>query len=474
MSEPAEIHHASLQYQAHTNKHGHAELRRILLALGELRNASIHLRNSLTRHAQKHWVLPNGKPNFKRIRQAENNSLTDLRKHQTEYEAVARKVQQAVMQNVDTQFRRYYADKGGKPKTHSPHDTHTLEISEPSVSHIKLRKSGTAGIHIKGLPHIWFKTDGRIPMLEQPKTIRITVRNRTITATLVYAVPNYPAMPAIHDNCGIDPGIAVRLTVVNDQGQYYTVETLSGKEHRELVRKLNRAMQRCRDAAIKDERAYWQQQRRADGTYKSRFRWKDSPSKNYIALRAQLREVEHKRTVRTRNHEHRITTEIVRTHQQVFIEDTQITNMVKSAKGTLENPGTNVAQKRGLNRSIHEQRWGSCRSQLEYKCQWYQREYARTPAAYSSKTCLRCGHMDRKNRLTQAQFRCVKCDHGCNADIVGAENSRRRGLETTAGAGDTAKSPVNRRNPAMQGSNQQGLGSQPSLLMFTEIRAPVC
>ena len=42
----------------------------------------------------------------------------------------------------------------------------------------------------------------------------------------------------------------------------------------------------------------------------------------------------------------------------IAIEDLEIKNMTKSAKGTLEEPGKNVAQKRGLNREIMRQSWG--------------------------------------------------------------------------------------------------------------------
>ena len=44
MSEAAGIHHASLQYQAHTGRRDHAELRRIPLTPDELRKAAVDLR----------------------------------------------------------------------------------------------------------------------------------------------------------------------------------------------------------------------------------------------------------------------------------------------------------------------------------------------------------------------------------------------------------------------------------------------
>ena len=39
-------------------------------------------------------------------------------------------------------------------------------------------------------------------------------------------------------------------------------------------------------------------------------------------------------------------------HDLIALEDLGVKDMTRSAKGTVENPGKNVAQKSGLNRSI--------------------------------------------------------------------------------------------------------------------------
>jgi len=41
----------------------------------------------------------------------------------------------------------------------------------------------------------------------------------------------------------------------------------------------------------------------------------------------------------------------------VCIEDLQVSNMVRSAKGTKASPGKNVRAKSGLNRAILDQGW---------------------------------------------------------------------------------------------------------------------
>ena len=221
-------------------------------------------------------------------------------------------------------------------------------------------------------------------------------------AILVYEFPNYPPTPVTYQSCGIDPGVVQRLTVVNDQGKYQQLPGIDASQHRKTVRRLKRQIQRCRDAALSDDRARWVNVKRQDGKAKRRFRWNHKPSRKYLQVIAQLRRVERKRIKTLQAEEHRITTEIVRNHQVIAIEDTAIINMTRSARGTAENPGKNVAQKRGLNGSVLSQRWAAISQKLEYKSRWYGRQCIRVPAAHTSQTCPACGHVDAGSRFTQS------------------------------------------------------------------------
>ena len=60
---------------------------------------------------------------------------------------------------------------------------------------------------------------------------------------------------------------------------------------------------------------------------------------------------------------HKTTTTISQNHALVCVEDLQVRNMSRSAKGTVETPGKNVRQKSGLNRAILDQGWGEFRRQ---------------------------------------------------------------------------------------------------------------
>ena len=60
--------------------------------------------------------------------------------------------------------------------------------------------------------------------------------------------------------------------------------------------------------------------------------------------------------------------------------------------------------------------------------EWHGRRFLVVPAAYSSQTCAVCGHIDPKNRDTQAAFRCLDCGHTAHADFNAACVLRQRGL----------------------------------------------
>ena len=49
----------------------------------------------------------------------------------------------------------------------------------------------------------------------------------------------------------------------------------------------------------------------------------------------------------------------------VYVEDLKAKNMTTSAKGTVENPGKNVKQKSGLNRSILRTGFYCLRQEIE-------------------------------------------------------------------------------------------------------------
>jgi putative transposase len=114
------------------------------------------------------------------------------------------------------------------------------------------------------------------------------------------------------------------------------------------------------------------------------------------------------------------TTDIARRFDTIRLEALDVRAMARTARGTVEEPGAGVAQKRGLNRAIHRSGWGLFAARLQTKA------YGRVeqiPAAYTSQRCSVCGHVAPGNRKSQAVFECEACTAGrCNADVNAARN----------------------------------------------------
>ena len=151
-------------------------------------------------------------------------------------------------------------------------------------------------------------------------------------------------------------------------------------------------------------------------------------SQNWQKLKAKIAKLHHKISNIRKNYLHQIS----QSHAIVYVEDLQVTNMSKSAKGDVEQHGKNVKQKSGLNRMILDQSWFEFRRQLDYKLLWNGGHLVAVPPQNTSRTCPCCGYTAKENRQTQADFECVECGYTENADVVGAINILRRGQEILA------------------------------------------
>ena len=139
--------------------------------------------------------------------------------------------------------------------------------------------------------------------------------------------------------------------------------------------------------------------------YQRRMSRKVKFSNNWKKAKIKVRKVHTKIANARKDFLHKTTTTISKNHALVCIEDLQVSNMSKSAAGTIENPGKRVRQKSRLNRSILDQGWGLFRSQLEYKLEWNGGMLLAVPPHNTSRTCPSCGHISQENRKTEAYSR---------------------------------------------------------------------
>jgi putative transposase len=124
---------------------------------------------------------------------------------------------------------------------------------------------------------------------------------------------------------------------------------------------------------------------------------------------------------------HKLSHYLVKNHDLIVMENLKVKNMTKSAKGTIEKPGTNVSQKSGLNRSILENNWGPLRQVVEYKCVVYGKHFKAVNHQYTSQKCSNCSHIDKDNRKDKI-FLCLKCGQTQDADLNASINIKTAGL----------------------------------------------
>jgi putative transposase len=146
---------------------------------------------------------------------------------------------------------------------------------------------------------------------------------------------------------------------------------------------------------------------------------KKKGSKNQDKAKLRVTRI-HRKIRRQRDHFlHTLSSRYAKSHGVVVLEKLNIVGMTKSASGTAEEPGHNVRQKAGLNRSILDAAWRRFAEMLKYKLDWSGGRLEYESAAYSSQTCsiVTCGHRDAKSRVAQSVFRCTACGHTEHADV---------------------------------------------------------
>jgi putative transposase len=95
---------------------------------------------------------------------------------------------------------------------------------------------------------------------------------------------------------------------------------------------------------------------------------KEKYSKNWKKAKAEVQRI-YARIANVRlDFLHKTSYAISKNHAMVVVEDLQVSNMSRSAAGTVEQPGKNVKQKTGLNRAILDQGWGQSAGNWSTRC----------------------------------------------------------------------------------------------------------
>jgi len=121
-----------------------------------------------------------------------------------------------------------------------------------------------------------------------------------------------------------------------------------------------------------------------------------------------------------RDFAHKLSRRIINSYDVVVIEALKVRNMLRSAKGTIQEPGSNVRAKARLNFAIADAGWSLFASMLHAKAEEAGRTVIEVDPRYTSQTCSSCGQVDAASRISQAEFMCTGCGLQLHADVNAA------------------------------------------------------
>ena len=240
------------------------------------------------------------------------------------------------------------------------------------------------------------------------KSYRVTMDRAGRWHVAFAVIPAPVPAPGNGQAVGIDRGVVVSAAL--STGELLHAPALTGRE-RTRLRRLQRTLARARRGSNRRGR-----------------------------VKCAIARLRARETDRRKDWAEKTSTDIARRFDVIRVEDLQVKNMTRSAKGTRDDPGRNVRQKAGLNRGILRSGWGLLVRRLEDKAPG---RVEKIKPALTSQRCSACGQVDRDSRESQAVFRCTACGFACHADVNAAMNIA-AGHAVTARGGDGAARPVNR------------------------------
>ena len=293
-------------------------------------------------------------------------------------------VQQQALRDLDQAWRNFFAGTHRRPSWRKAGEHEGLRIVGPQGLRVRQDNRPRSSVLAPKVGWVQFKR-GRA--LADWKSYRIT-GDRSGRWHIAFAViPDPIPAPGVGGVVGVDRGVTVAVAL--STGEMTSPAGLSLKEAERLLR-LQRRLARARR-----------------GSNRSR------------KVRTLIGQLKARDGDRRKDWVEKTTTGLARRFDVIRVGNLNVKGMTRAARGTMENPGRNVAQKAGLDRGILKSGWGTLVARLEQKAPG---RVEKVKAAYTSQTCNPCKHIASDSRKSQATFVCVSCGHRANADVNAARN----------------------------------------------------
>lgn len=161
-------------------------------------------------------------------------------------------------------------------------------------------------------------------------------------------------------------------------------------------------------------------------------------SNRWIDLKTRIARIDTKMADIRLDFNHKTSKSLVDKYDHIAFEDFDIKKMVKSAKGTIKNPGENVALKSMFNRDILRSGWGQLMQFTEYKSLWVGGKISKINPENITRECSECGYISKENiNIKKRLFKCKQCGHVDDIDKNAAKNVLKRAEKIDSPAGSS-------------------------------------
>lgn len=293
---------------------------------------------------------------------------------------------QMAMRNLDNAFTNFFNKKAKFPNFKKKTNTQSFQYPQ--------------GVKIKDdlvfLPKVgWVNFYKSRECYGKIKTVTVsrTPTNKYFVSILCETTIQIPQKQAIIVETSVGVDVGIKIFAICSDGQIFENQKYLSKNQKRLrVEQRTLARRFKRGIKVSDQ------------------------SKGYHKQRLKVAKLHEKIGNQRKDYLHKITTELVRKHDTIIVEDLNVKGMMQNDK---------------LSKAISDVGWTIFDSQLKYKCEWYGKNYLQIGRFEpSSKMCNHCGHINKELKLKDREWTCQSCQRTSDRDLNASLNIKSFGLGT--------------------------------------------
>lgn len=311
------------------------------------------------------------------------NDLTQLKKNDVYMwlKEINSQSLQSSLRNLDSSYMRFFRKQTKFPRFKSKYDRQSFKIPQSVLveKNQLLIPKFKGGIKI----NLHREINGEILFATISKS---TTGNYYVSLTCEV---QYQPYEKTNSKVGIDTGIK-DLAILSDGTTYENIKTLKNN-----LKKLKFGQRQLSKKV------------------------KGSSSRN--KQRKKLAVLHEKITNVRKDYLHKVSTEIVKNHDIISVENLAVKNIMKNHK---------------LAQSISDVSLGTFYSMLEYKCSWNDKKFVKIDRFFpSSKMCSNCSWINQDLTLNIREWTCSSCNEKHDRDFNASKNILKQGLKILSGSG---------------------------------------